>query len=425
MPCACAEDALPSAAAAVETPSASSSVPVGWRSGRALQRSAHLLAEDGYTPAPAVSCSKGDKINGIGKREESQSVNMRQYRWQLEQEVKKLQRQLEEEIDLHVALSDAVTQNDAPVLKSSMKLPYKAQELLINIASLESSVWNLEKDLNELYYQLCHERNGRLLAESKSGCLPSTSSGDQSLSTCTCTWEEHISSLRDSKFGGSESMRPTQQDLFPELEYEQDVGEDSEERQMVSLNRLFGKHWDVSLNRLLEKYRDDEMQESCSIDKKGEEDEKFDTLSFEQSILKITSMKGGTLWNNPNQLSEEIVRCMRNIFLHLSESSKMLPKASPDCSSSSERLSCSTLASFSDSSIIPSMLQSPSIDSNRHDEIKTEVRNFDPYKVNGKESQRDIGIYHSAAEVSWMSVGKEQLEYASEALKKFRFAAST
>ncbi|KAL5203481.1 hypothetical protein ABZP36_014433 [Zizania latifolia] len=68
-----------------------------------------------------------------------------------------------------------------------------AQELLINIASLESSVWNLEKDLNELYYQLCHERNERnerLLAESKPGYLPSTSLDDQSLSTCMCTWEE-------------------------------------------------------------------------------------------------------------------------------------------------------------------------------------------------------------------------------------------
>ncbi|KAL5210435.1 hypothetical protein ABZP36_006058 [Zizania latifolia] len=38
-----------------------------------------------------------------------------------------------------------------------------------------------------------------------------------------------------------------------------------------------------------------QMQESCSTDKKDEEDEKIDTLSFEQSILKITSMKGGNL----------------------------------------------------------------------------------------------------------------------------------
>jgi hypothetical protein len=57
--------------------------------------------------------------------------------------------------------------------------------------------------------------------------------------------------------------------------------------------------------------------------------------------------------------------------------------------------------------------------------MMNQARNLDPYKVNGKETRRDIGNYSSAAEVSWMSVGKEQLEYASEALKKFRFAAST
>lgn len=168
------------------------------------------------------------------------------------------------------------------------------------------------------------------------------------------------------------------------------------------------------------------MEELCSTEKEGKEDEKIDALSFEQSILKITSMKGGNLWNNPNQLSEEMVRCMRNIFLRLSESSKISPKASSDCSSSSaERLSGSTLASLSDSSIMPSMLRSPSVDSNHNDEMMNEARNFDPYKVNGKETRRDIGNYRSAADVSWMSVGKDQLEYASEALKKFRFAAAT
>ncbi|RLN08137.1 uncharacterized protein C2845_PM11G14640 [Panicum miliaceum] len=391
--------------------------------GHALQRSAHLATGDCDSPAPPASCS-GDgigKSNGSGKREDSH--RMRQYRSQLEQEVKKLQRQLEEEVDLHVALADAVTQNAAPVLESSVKLPHKAQELLISITSLESTVSKLEKELNDLYYQLCHERNERLLAENSKGCLPSTSSDDyQSLSTCTCTWEEHISSLRDLKFGGSESMRSTREDLFPEPEDGRDVGEDPEGQQIVSLNRLLEKHRDSSLNRLLEKHRDEEMQESCSMEKEGLEDEKLDILSFEQSILKITSMKGGNLWNNSNELSEEMVRCMRNIFLRLSESSKISPKVSSDGSSSSaERLSGSTLASFSDSSIIPSTLRSPSVDSNHNEETMKEVRNFDPYKVNGKETRRDIGNYRSAAEVSWMSVGKDQLEYASEALKKFRF----
>jgi hypothetical protein len=158
------------------------------------------------------------------------------------------------------------------------------------------------------------------------------------------------------------------------------------------------------------------------MEKEDKEDDKIDVLSFEQSILELTSIKGENLWNNPNQLSEEMVRCMRNIFL----SSKISPKTSLDCSySSAECQSGSTLASFSDPSIMPSMLRSPSVDSNHNDETVKEVRNFDPYKVNGKDNRSDIGNYRLAAEVSWMSVGKDQLEYASEALKKFRFAAAT
>jgi hypothetical protein len=70
----------------------------------------------------------------------------------------------------------------------------QTHELLVNIASLESAVLNLEKELHDLYYQLCHERNERLLAENNPGCLASVSSDDRSLSTCTCTWEE-VSSI--------------------------------------------------------------------------------------------------------------------------------------------------------------------------------------------------------------------------------------
>jgi hypothetical protein len=36
-------------------------------------------------------------------------------------------------------------------------------------------------------------------------------------------------------------------------------------------------------------------------------------------------------------------------------------------------------------------------------------------------SWADIGNYGLATEVSWMSVGKKQLEYASGALRKFRY----
>jgi hypothetical protein len=155
--------------------------------------------------------------------------------------------------------------------------------------------------------------------------------------------------------------------------------------------------------------------------KEGKEDKRIYALQFIQSNLKKNSMSGN-LQNNPNQLSEEMVRSMTDIFLHLSASSQITPKAPFDYSSSSaERLSSSTLTSFSDSSVIASMVHSPSVELNQEDATVNEIRKFDPYNANGKEAQRDIGCYCSAAEVSWMYVGNEQLEYASGALKKFRF----
>jgi hypothetical protein len=306
----------------------------------------------------------------------------------------------------------------------------QAQELIISIASLENTVSKLEKDLNDLCYQLCHLRNNTRLAENNSRYLEtlaeennsrgllSTSLQYQPPSTCKCTGEEDISTLRDIKLGESESM---QENLFPGLEDQQNIQKESEGREIVSQDGLLEEHQDVPSNRLLEKHWNEEMQESYPMENGGREYQIIDALSFDQSHQRKSSINGN-VWNgNPNKLSEEMVRCMRDIFLRLSDSSSEIsPKGSSVNSiSSTERLSGCTLTSVSDSSLMASVMQSPSVDSN-HDSID-EVRYFDPYNVNGKEVRRDIGNYCSVAEVSWMYVGKEQLAYASEALKNFRF----
>lgn len=144
-----------------------------------------------------------------------------------------------------------------------------------------------------------------------------------------------------------------------------------------------------------------------------------DAEELKKDLLKIS------LWNHPNQLSEEMVRCMRNIFLCLSESSDFSSKASsseclPSQSSPMGRPSPS-LTSFSDSSFIPSTLRNPSSGTCKNYGILDQMDAFDPYGVNCKVNRRDTGCYSQAAEVSWMSVGKEQLEYASEALKGYRY----
>uniref|UniRef100_A0ACD5ZFS9 Uncharacterized protein n=1 Tax=Avena sativa TaxID=4498 RepID=A0ACD5ZFS9_AVESA len=376
------------------------------------QRPARLTAGSGeasVSVSASASCSGGDiSSNGGAKR-----GGMRRYRSQLEMEVRNLQRQLQEEIDMHLALTDAFAHNAQLLLKSSTKLPSKAQELIISISCLEITVSKLEKDLDDLRYQLSHVRNQRVLVENNPECVLSTSP------TSKCTWDEHMSTLRDFKLGEYESIQSMQEYLLPELEDQQDE-EKSENSEMVPPSGQLQEHQDVHLNISLEQHQDEEMQEPGSVEKDGKEYQGIDALSFSQSDPKKDSMNGN-MCNNPHQLSGEMVGCMRDIFLHLSRSSKISPKMSSDNSSSSVGcLSGSTFTSVSDSSLMASVLRSPSVDSDHDDDIIHEVGNFDPYGVNGKEARRDIGKYCSVAEVSWMNVCKEQLEYASDALQKFR-----
>ncbi|KAF5199173.1 ubiquinone biosynthesis protein (Protein of unknown function, DUF547), partial [Thalictrum thalictroides] len=124
------------------------------------------------------------------------------------------------------------------------------------------------------------------------------------------------------------------------------------------------------------------------------------------------------LRQQPNQLSEEMVRCMRNIFLCLTDSSKFSSSgcmASP--ASPQGHLSHSSIASVSDSSAKTASKQSSSLEH----EVLIREDFFDPYQVQGKLNwTKYLGTYSNAAEVSWMSVGEKQLEYAAGALKRFR-----
>ncbi|PPD83613.1 hypothetical protein GOBAR_DD19442 [Gossypium barbadense] len=61
-------------------------------------------------------------------------------------QVKKLQQQLQEETDLHLALVSVVEHFGSPSSSSPGKLPDKAQELLYSIAILEITVAKLEQE---------------------------------------------------------------------------------------------------------------------------------------------------------------------------------------------------------------------------------------------------------------------------------------
>ena len=153
---------------------------------------------------------------------------------------------------------------------------------------------------------------------------------------------------------------------------------------------------------------------------------KTDTESYQPvNFGKLTKgMPPKGLWEYPNQLSEEMVRCMKNIFISLAESAIPAKPSTLEsqCSSSSPRghLSNSSLWSSSERSIISSWAQSPQVDVKGNSEVLAAENACDPYKVRGKLSWADIGTYGLSAEVSWMSVGKKQLEYASGALRRFR-----
>lgn len=131
------------------------------------------------------------------------------------------------------------------------------------------------------------------------------------------------------------------------------------------------------------------------------------------------------LWSYPNQLSEEMVRCMKNIFISLADSSNVSCKLSMSeglHSSMSPRghLSNLSLWSHSESSMVESWKKSPQVDLHCNGDVLASENVFDPYRVSGKLSWADFGNYGSAVEVSWMSVGRKQLEYAAGALRSFK-----
>jgi hypothetical protein len=61
------------------------------------------------------------------------------------------------------------------------------------------------------------------------------------------------------------------------------------------------------------------------------------------------------------------------------------------------------------------------VDLNQNNSLLASETVFDPYKAREKLSWADIGSYGAASEVSWMSAGKKQLDYAAESLRKFRY----
>ncbi|XP_007012494.2 PREDICTED: uncharacterized protein LOC18588192 isoform X1 [Theobroma cacao] len=302
-----------------------------WKSGKVWSRS-FSAGDDPCNSCSELQDTKPQERSGQGK-----SQQMCHYKYQLEQDVKKLQQQLQEETDLHLALASAVEHSGSPSSNSPSKLPDKVQELLDSIAVLEITVSKLEQEFVSLQYQLSQERNERRLAEYRF---------------------KHLPCAAPSVFDSS----------------------------LAYLTEPIARH--------------------CNEE---EAEENMDDMPLPQAVIDKDHFVEN-LWHHPNQLSEEMVLRMRDIFIFLADSSKLssaqylVSQASPHCHLAN------FLESFSDSSIATSLVKSPSGGGA-----------YDPYGVSSKVDWTScIGAYSAAVEVSWLSVGKKELEYAAMALERFR-----
>ncbi|XP_010087074.2 uncharacterized protein LOC21393737 [Morus notabilis] len=320
------------------------------------------------------------------------------YRFQLEQDVRKLQQQLREEIELHTVLENTIEKNATKILSPS-RLPHYAYELLSTIAELEVTVSNLEQETVSLHFQLSQERNERRLAEYRlRHPSPQTTSP-------RCIDFMNLSISPSSRSSMHSNPEPCLEDSSYQELNDQDLELNGESSSMPTAIEN----------------AEDSATVCCDMRTSSKMDSESCRPAELRKLPKGMPPKG--LWDNPNQLSEEMVRCMKNIFMSLADSAMTSKSDSLENSYSSlsprGHLSSSSWWS-SERSMISSWMHSPQVDIQSNSEVLAFENVCDPYRVRGKLSWADIGNYGLATEVSWMSVGKKQLEYAAGALRKFR-----
>lgn len=329
----------------------------------------------------------------VGTADSSSTRNS--YYFQLQNDVKRLEQQLREEMQLHNVLESATEKKDFSLTSLSC-IPQHVEELLSNIAQLDVAVSKLEYETISLQFLLSQERNERRIAEyhlrhssSKSLFLSSSSTWKAQKSPLICLTSEISETGSTSK--------------------DNDSQEQSDQTSKV-------KGGSSSMYSTIKNVVDrKELEEICI-----KEDTKCN--SEDGKISKRLSPRG--LWDYPNRLSEEMVRCMTNIFVSLADSTTSSDSSALEHHSSFSprgHLSNLSLSSLSERSVVSSGVQSPQVDLQCSSELVAGDDVCDPYRVREKLSWVDIGNYGSVIEVSWMSVKKKQLDYAAGELRTFRF----
>ncbi|XP_047074501.1 uncharacterized protein LOC124684163 [Lolium rigidum] len=293
-------------------------------------------------------------------------------RSKLEREVERLEEVLREETALHAILDHALD-HAAVTLADMSYLPAHAQELLATISAMEAGVAKLEEEMVALHFQLIQERNERRLVE----------------------------------YRANQQQRPAAVCSHRAAKSESDVRPPPPPPQ-VTLSLPPHSLADAASNT------------------KPSRGDKVHPCAAAPALHRQLSSKplgGGA---DPSRLSEDIVRCMRNIFISLSDSRRASSSNHSSAAESRQQRSVpspsgiSAFWSLAEPSAISSWVQSPQVDLNQNNSLLASETVFDPYKAREKLSWADIGTYGAASEVSWMSAGKKQLDYAAESLRKFR-----
>jgi hypothetical protein len=141
--------------------------------------------------------------------------------------------------------------------------------------------------------------------------------------------------------------------------------------------------------------------------------EKEDVYESRESVEMENDYGLASSFKSPNELSEEVVQCMISIYRHLAESNNTAEE-----SSSLDNTQSPSTSSLSESSLL-SVTRSPLVDL-RSKEVLGSDASPDPFKTRGKIPWADVGPYARVLEVSWLTVGKDQLDFAAQALRSFK-----
>ncbi|XP_024515984.1 uncharacterized protein LOC9661160 [Selaginella moellendorffii] len=376
---------------------------------------------------------------------------LRVRRSRLEEDILRLHKRLRNELDLREALEIALSDASAAIPEH---VPLKVRKLLQDIAILEVTVLSLEDQVLASQWQLCKERKeSAAIQNSAPSSFRQSKAFDripqaqysqnlfcQEDPSCSALVDElspvtpglRKSSSRLSRYSDAESSEQQEDSSYehgnlaltisgePDTPRrssfwsncsDEDYGKSHKREKCDFAESERIKHRKHQRKKTRQKHSELVACSSCPETPPQEFDDTM-TLSRRSSLL----LKGLAL--HPNRLSEKMLRCMMDIYCHLSDTAPFTASSSPT-SPFTQAITTPSMSSLSESSFL-SFGKSPLVELPNKEDIVGSESLFDPYRTKEKLSWVDIGVYSSALEIRWIAVGKEQLGYAARALREYK-----